>query len=67
MFTSVFEYSFPLFKYAPEDLSAFTFSNAIGIFLLLLKTGETTAFEPQDTNAFYKWLKHWQVREVTTY
>ena len=65
MTASVLEYTFPFFEYTAEELSAFLFSKAIGLFLLTLKTGGTTAFEPENPHAFYQWLERWQVREVT--
>jgi len=59
------EYTFPFFEYFAGELSAFLFSKSTGTFLLALKTGNTTAFEPKNPDAFYEWLGHWQVREVS--
>lgn len=64
MSTSVFGCTFPFFEHLAEELSAFLFSRSTGTFLLALKTGNTTAFEPENPDAFYEWLAHWQVREV---
>lgn len=54
--------TYPGFEYKAGELSAFTFS--VGIFIISLKNGNITHFEPKDTAAFEQWLLQHEIRDI---
>ncbi len=50
------------FPYQPHELSAFT--ETIGIFIISLKNGEIVRHNPDDRDAFHRWLLQNNVRDI---
>lgn len=53
---------YPELRYPVADLSAF--SQAIGLFVISLKSEEIIRFEPEDSERFKAWLQKYNVRDV---
>jgi hypothetical protein len=54
--------TYPGFEYKAGELSAYTFS--VGIFIISLKNGKMTHFEPENAAMFEQWLQLHKVRDI---
>ncbi|MDX2001791.1 MAG: hypothetical protein SFW35_05140 [Chitinophagales bacterium] len=54
---------YPEFEYSATELSAYAFS--VGTYIISLKGGKMTSFEPKDIAAFRSWLNVHRVRDIS--